>query len=169
MSDEIEWMDVVDEDDRVIAVATRSFIHSYHLMHRGVHILVLNSSGDVLVQWRSTMATNYPGLADCSAGGQVARGETYEDAAKRELKEELGCRATPDYLLHYDAFSVRQREKRAVFVHICEGPFDLTDPAVDSVEWLPMRSVEELIGIERMTHGFHNTLRLARQIQEFGG
>ena len=48
-----ELLDVVDENDRVVAVKTRGEIHAQGLMHRAVHILVFNQQGDLFIQKRS--------------------------------------------------------------------------------------------------------------------
>ena len=45
-----EIFDVVDALDRVISQATRREVHDQGLLHRAVHILILNSSGEVEVE-----------------------------------------------------------------------------------------------------------------------
>lgn len=85
-----ELLDVVDADDIVIGTATRSEVHRRGVRHRAVHILVYNSAGHVYVQRRSWTKDCSPGLWDTSAAGHVDHGETYAQAAQRELVEELG-------------------------------------------------------------------------------
>src|SRR5580700_5303083 len=101
-------MDVVNEYDEVIGQDTRKHIHDTHQIHRGVHVLIRNSKEEILIQRRSFSKDYYPGYYDISVGAQVSSGESYEDAARRELTEELGCHTT-DLILtpiaYYDAFS----------------------------------------------------------------
>lgn len=85
-----ELLDVVDEQDHPLRRATRREIHEQGLFHRAVHILVFNKHGDLLLQKRSVLKDTHPGLWDSSAAGHVDSGETYEQAAHRELAEELG-------------------------------------------------------------------------------
>ena len=85
-----ELLDVVDENDRVIAVKTRGEIHAAGLMHRAVHILVFNRRGELFLQKRSLQKDEQPGLWDSSAAGHVDSGEAYLDCAEREIEEELG-------------------------------------------------------------------------------
>ncbi len=85
-----EWLDVVDASDRVVGAASRAEVHARGLLHRAVHILVINPAGAVYVQQRSLQKDCFPGLWDTSAAGHVDRGEDYLQAAHRELEEELG-------------------------------------------------------------------------------
>jgi isopentenyldiphosphate isomerase len=59
-------------------------------MHRSVHIYVFNRRGEVLLQLRSKDRDIQPGRWDTSEGGHLDAGEEYLQAARRELREELG-------------------------------------------------------------------------------
>jgi len=85
-----ELLDVVDDNNVVIATATRGEIHKKGLRHRACHIIVFNRSGDVFVQRRSLSKDNGAGLWDSSSAGHVDSGEAYLECAVREIKEELG-------------------------------------------------------------------------------
>ena len=88
-----EIFDVCDECDRVIGQAPRSIVHARKLLHRAVHVFVINSTGQLLVQKRSATKDEYPLCYTSSASGHLATGESYDAAAQRELLEELGLRA----------------------------------------------------------------------------
>ena len=85
-----EIFDVVDENDRVLRQAPRSLVHADKLRHRAVHVLVRDPAGRVYLQKRSETKDNHPGLWDSSCSGHLSAGEDYEEAAVRELAEELG-------------------------------------------------------------------------------
>ena len=85
-----EIFDVVDALDRVISQATRREVHAQGLLHRAVHILILNSSGEVFLQKRSMAKDTHPDCWASSASGHLDAGEDYLSAAIRECKEELG-------------------------------------------------------------------------------
>ena len=59
------------------------------LIRRASRVYVFNENGQLLVQQRSERVLK-PLMFDQSAAGHVDAGETYEQAAYRELKEELG-------------------------------------------------------------------------------
>ena len=88
-----EIFDVVDENDRVVGRATRAEVHRRRLLHRAVHIVVSDGRGNVVLQKRSLAKDTCPGLLSTSCAGHVDAGESYEQAARRELEEELGIPA----------------------------------------------------------------------------
>jgi len=89
-----ELFPVVDESDRIRRYASRSEVHGNNLRHRAVHILIFSASGDVYLQQRSRWKDRHPLKWDSSAAGHVTAGETYDETAWRELKEELGVDAS---------------------------------------------------------------------------
>jgi 16S rRNA (adenine1518-N6/adenine1519-N6)-dimethyltransferase len=159
MSDDpTEYMDIVDEHDEVIGRDTRARVHANREIHRGVHVFVANRAGDLLLQRRSTQKRDYPGYWDASVGGQVGAGEGYEEAALRELEEELGCTAPSLRLLaKYDSFSSRQREKRALFAFEAEGPFNYSSAEVAEVRFVSPAAVTRLLEREPFTEGFRRS------------
>jgi isopentenyldiphosphate isomerase/uncharacterized protein YqgV (UPF0045/DUF77 family) len=85
-----EPVEHVDEFDRVIEVVPRARMRAGNLRHRSVAIVVVSNDGRVLVHRRSEDKDLFPGWWDLAAGGVVGAGESYADAASRELAEELG-------------------------------------------------------------------------------
>src|SRR6266487_766929 len=85
-----ERFPIVDEMDRILRYAYRSQVHGDNLRHRAVHILIFNGAGEVYLQKRSRWKDRHPLLWDSSAAGHVSAGEGYDEAAQRELQEELG-------------------------------------------------------------------------------
>jgi 16S rRNA (adenine1518-N6/adenine1519-N6)-dimethyltransferase len=85
-----EQFPVVDENDRIRCYASRSEVHGNNLRHRAVHILIFNQAGEAYLQQRSRSKDTHPLKWDSSAAGHVTAEETYDETARRELKEELG-------------------------------------------------------------------------------
>ena len=85
-----ERFSVVDEQDQVTGAAPRGQVHGNNLLHRAVHILIFNPAGEVFLQLRSRWKDRHPLRWDSSAAGHVCADEEYDQAAIRELREELG-------------------------------------------------------------------------------
>jgi isopentenyl-diphosphate delta-isomerase len=153
----MEYLDIVDKNDNVIGKGTRKSVHKKHQIHRGVHVFVVNTQGEILIQKRSHKKDYYPGFYDASVGAQVLSGENYKKAALRELKEELGIEAVAlKKICKYKSFSDRQREIRTLFVTKHEGPFNIDKGEVEKVEFKSVEEIKELIGSREVdfTEGF---------------
>jgi isopentenyl-diphosphate Delta-isomerase len=97
---------VVNEQDEVIGAEYMRIAVEKGLIRRAARVYVFNEAGQLLVQQRSLKVAK-PLLLDQSAAGHVDDGETYEEAAKRELQEELGLQG---YELHPIVLSFRDRD-----------------------------------------------------------
>jgi len=80
---------VVDENDNPLGAMSYHEAIDKGCIRRASRVYVFNQSGKILIQRRSKHISK-PMLFDGSAAGHVDEGETYAEAAARELKEELG-------------------------------------------------------------------------------
>lgn len=83
-------LQVVNEADEPVGEAMLEEILDKSLLHRVVHVLVEDNEGKLLLQLRGPNVRTNPGTWDFSAAGYVDPGENYEQAAVREVSEELG-------------------------------------------------------------------------------
>ena len=79
---------VVDEKDTVIGYMQLFDAIDEGLIRRVSCILICNEKGEILLQRRAAHVLS-PNVLDYSAAGHVDKGDSYEEAARRELKEEL--------------------------------------------------------------------------------
>ena len=84
-----EMFPIVNESDEVIGSAPRDEVHARGLRHRAIHVQIFNHAGEVFLQKRSIWKDRSPGKWDSSTAGHVDAGESYEQAARRELMEEI--------------------------------------------------------------------------------
>ncbi len=123
----IEYLDVVDESDQVISQAAYTDIYRKLLTHRIVHILIFNDKGEMAIQKRSKYKSFMPNAWSTAVGGHVRSGETYEQAALREFREELGLEV-PIQFLYKDfyedkAYEAGLKKFLYTFKAVCNGPF----------------------------------------------
>lgn len=81
---------IVDENDKPVGAASIDAARRRGLIHRIVRVMVEDTDGRILLQMRNATRETYPNCWDNSAAGHVDEGESYLDAALRELKEEIG-------------------------------------------------------------------------------
>lgn len=147
MSVSHELLDVVDENDNIIAVKTRGEIHAEGLMHRAVHILVFNSAGELFLQKRSLSKDEQPGKWDSSAAGHVDSGESYDDCARREIEEELGIKVERplESLFKLQASALTGYEHCMVYRYRHDGPMVLHPEEIDDGQWLSSTDMDQRV------------------------
>lgn len=86
-SDPIDW---VDGRDRVVGTIPRGEALNQRAGFRVVHVLVLNTQGELLLQRIADNRTRSPGRWGSSVAGYLHAGEEPLQAARRRLREEIG-------------------------------------------------------------------------------
>jgi isopentenyl-diphosphate delta-isomerase type 1 len=143
-----ETLDVVDEKDEVIATASRKECHEQKLRHRGVQVFIINEEGDFFIQKRSDKKDIFPGLYEGGITGHVMSGETYPQAAVRELKEELGVDVKESDLREVFKFKMlfeNEHELVTAYVLDYDSTIKIDQNEVVSGEFLPIDDVKQRI------------------------
>ncbi|MBE8596927.1 NUDIX hydrolase YfcD [Xenorhabdus sp. BG5] len=139
---DIEWIDIVNEDNEVIAQSSRQQMRVQNLRHRATYIVVHDGMGKILVQHRTETKDFYPGKLDATAGGVVMVGETLLEAARREAEEELGIAGIP--FAEHGVFYYEEDICRiwgGLFSCVSRGPFALQEEEVAAVYWLTPQEI----------------------------
>ncbi len=137
-----ELLEVVDESGRVIGLAPRSLVHAdRNLLHRVVHVLVVNRAGDLLLQKRSAAKDVAPGRWDTSVGGHLVPGESAQEAACREMKEELGVAGETEFLYTWIHRGMGESEMVHTFICRHQGPFPYDRLEIDQVRFWPLEAI----------------------------
>ncbi|SFN30892.1 Isopentenyldiphosphate isomerase [Izhakiella capsodis] len=132
-----EWVDIVDENNNVIAQASRVQMRAQCLRHRATYIVVHDGMGKILVQRRTDTKDFMPGMLDATAGGVVQSGEILLDSARREAEEELGIADVP--FAEHGIFYFEDAHCRVwggLFSCVSRGPFAMQEEEVEDVYWM---------------------------------
>ncbi|WUX79434.1 NUDIX domain-containing protein [Streptomyces sp. NBC_01428] len=97
-----EWVERVDDQDRALGVVVgRGQAIREAWLHRVAVTVCRDERGRILVHRRSEQLSRFPGFHEAMVGGAVKVDESYEQAAARELAEELGIRVLPRLLFTF--------------------------------------------------------------------
>jgi isopentenyldiphosphate isomerase len=161
-----EQLAVVNEQDVEIGSESRRIVHEKLLLHRAVHILVRSKTGGLYLQKRSAQKDSFPLHWEC-VGGHVAPGESYEEAAVREVHEELGC--TVLELRSVGKLSASTRTGYE-FIQIFEATADQTPtPLADEIcelELVELTSLPLVLRDREVSPAFLETLKLVGWIAD---
>src|SRR5437660_3416771 len=163
----VERFPVVDENEPQISTASRLEVHENNFRHRAVHILIFNHAGEILLQKRSPWKDRHPLLWDSSAAGHVEANEDYDEAAARELMEELGVSARLARLGKLPASAKTGQEFIMVYRGENDGPFTFPGEEITAVEFFPTEIVERWVQNkpEDFAPGFLECWRLVNATQ----
>jgi isopentenyl-diphosphate delta-isomerase type 1 len=114
-----ELIDIVDQAGNPLGYSvSREEVHKTGLWHKTVHIWVLNSQNQLLLQKRAMGKETFPGLWDISAAGHIIAGDGSRKTACRELKEEIGIDTSENELVFlFTITGMYKDEKRPFFDH----------------------------------------------------
>jgi 16S rRNA (adenine1518-N6/adenine1519-N6)-dimethyltransferase len=140
-----ESLQVVDEEDRPIRGEDRAIVHAERLLHRAVHIFVLNNAGELFLQRRSYRKDTFPRKWDSSAAGHVDLGESYEACATRELREELGLVDQPREIGRVPASEKTGQEFIRIYQAEADEIIDLNEEEIETGGFFPLSVIDEWI------------------------
>jgi isopentenyldiphosphate isomerase len=157
---EEELLEIVDGEGAVLGIAPRSEIHGNPaLLHRVVHVLVVNSGGEILLQKRSMRKDVAPGRWDTSVGGHVDPGEGLAEAARREMAEELGCGGELEFLYSYVHANPYESELVATYRCMKNGGFTFNLDEIDEIRFFGVEEIISLIGTGTLSENFEHEVR----------
>lgn len=145
-----EIFDVCDAHDAVIGQAPRSEVHARGLLHRAVHVFVFDSHGRLLLQRRSAAKDEFPRKYTSSASGHLSTGETYDECAPRELREELGIVAPVEFLTKFPASPETANEHTALYRVVTD---QAPTPDPDEIEAIELHDPDEIAAMLHRTPG----------------
>lgn len=131
----MEYLDVVDENDNVVGREERNAVHEKHLTHRALQVIIANSKNEVLLQFRKATKKQFPLVWDGSVAGHVSAGQTAEEAAYREMMEEIGIRTPLEFVGKFRFDNDVEDELESVFFGRSDGPFRFDETEMEKAEF----------------------------------
>ena len=144
-----ELFDIYDDAGNRVGTAPRRECHGNpKLIHRSVRVIVYHPDGrSLLLQKRSASKDIFPGRWDMAVGGHVDSGETPDQAAVREMGEELSM--PPDIPLK-KLFQLKVRneiesENVQEYSAVFGGPFRIQKSELDEVRFFAFDELKKRI------------------------
>ncbi|MAG15942.1 hypothetical protein CMO88_02680 [Candidatus Woesearchaeota archaeon] len=141
-----KFIDIVDEEDNVTGKATYEEIMDKGLIFRAANVFVFNSKGELFVHKRSRNLSTFPGMYDVKMGGIVDSGESYDEAAVRELKEESRIENIElEFLFTFKFRSSKYKNNRKVYKCVYDGDITLQEEEIEEGRFMTIEETKKLI------------------------
>lgn len=154
----MELIDILDEKgEKTGQILSRKDVHSLGLWHKSVHIWILNSKGELLLQKRSLTKESNPGQWDISVAGHLSAGESSIDGAKKEIYEEIGLEVENTELILIGTITQSSLHKNGTYinnefndVYILKKDIDLASVKLQAEEvaeiaFIPLESLKDRV------------------------
>jgi isopentenyldiphosphate isomerase len=140
----MEILDIVNEQDEVIGQATRDECHNDpSLLHRTVHFTLFDKATDSILLTRRSLKKTHDAGKLCFLGEHIFKGESYAEALKRGVVEELGVMVSSYQELGHHVFRYDQQSE---FVRFFLAKYDgdaitFDKDEIEDVEWVKQESL----------------------------
>ncbi len=136
----------VDESDRVLGIEEKIKAHREALLHRAFSVFLFNENGEMLLQRRALSKYHSPGLWTNAVCSHPYIHESYQEAAKRRLNEELGIQVDlkPSFHFIYKADvgeGLWEHELDHVFTGIYAGDCKANPEEVMAVRYINIKDL----------------------------
>jgi len=140
-----ELIEVIDDDFNVLKVVPRDEIIEKNLKHKSVVVILRNNKNKFFVTQRKSRRRLFPLKWDLGVTGFVREGESFEQAAARELKNELDVEASLQFLFDFDYKSDVQDLKAKVFLVFYDDEMVLNKDECQDGKWISLKELEYFI------------------------
>lgn len=143
-----EMVVLVDPKDNVLGRMDKLVAHQTGVLHRAFSVFLFNQKGEMLLQQRAKSKYHSPGQWTNACCSHPRLLESYKDAAKRRLMEELGIEVSISEKFHfiYKASvggELTEHELDHVFTGIYDGKFHLNPEEVMNVRYISLEELEK--------------------------
>lgn len=157
----LDWVVLVDPNDREVGVMEKMEAHRKGLLHRAFSLFIFNSSGHWLLQQRAFDKYHSGGLWTNACCSHPRRDETTSEAVTRRLKEEMGmyCQVKPLFQFQYRSHldhGLIEHELDHVFMAYSDQPPRPNPSEVAAFRYIPLADLERELSLhpERFTVWF---------------
>ena len=140
-----ELMEVIDDNLNVLRIIPRKEIMEKNLKHKGAIIIVKNSKNQFYLHQRKHTKKLYPLKWAVGAGGGVKVGESFYEASKRELKEELNIESDIEFLFDFDYKSDIDDYKSKIYITKYDGEIRLNEDECEQGKWVSLDELKQFI------------------------
>lgn len=133
----------VDKNDKKIGLRPRRDFIGGKYIHRSSHLLLFNEKNELLIYKRHPNKKWYPNLYSMSVD-ETLENETYEECAKRGIKEELGITLPIKKLFKFKLFDIGiNKEFLMIYKAKTNKKIKVTEKESIAQEWISLNKLKK--------------------------
>ena len=108
--------------------------------------MIFTTDNKIVVPKRSGNRRVFQNYYDCSVEGHVSAGETYEDAAYRELEEELGITNVKlEEIAYFKPYDINTSAFSKMYKLVYDGELNYDKDGIQEIFYMDKEEIKELI------------------------
>jgi len=149
MSQGEEQVVLVDELGNELGLMGKTEAHEKGILHKAISVIIFNSKGEMLIQQRAFSKYHWAGIWSNTCCSHPRDGESFPDAAKRRLKEELGISTAlkPEFHFTYKAkdekSGLTEHEFDWVFTGKFDDSFEFNKDEINAIKWITKEELQK--------------------------
>lgn len=157
----VELFDEVDRNDQPTGKkVTKQEAHAQKLIHRCIAVYVFDANGELFVQEHKKSG----GKLDHTVGGHVSSGESYHEAALREMEEEIRLTGVSLQEIATSVYSDERSYIHMFGIYECAAPQEWQFSPTEEVDNIYLMKLEVIVedmnsNPGKYTGGFINSMK----------
>lgn len=156
----MEKLSIVNEKDEVVGESDIEIIHQRGLLHRSVHIFIIDSQGKLFCRQRSFKKQRYTGYWSTSVGAHVLLGQTYDEVAYKSLSNTLGIKCGLKMIGKARVSDNYENEISALYIGNSDKGMKFNIDQVEGGNFLTIEEIKELIKQKNVTPHLSHSLNI---------
>lgn len=147
----MDELTIIDEKDNVLGKVETAKVHKEHLLHRSVHVFLVNSKNKILCRKIPSTSPLYPGEWSTGVGAHVPFGNSYDTAAKNATKNNIGTSCSLIMIGKIRVNDNVENELSATYVGFSDKPIVLDKNKADEARFFSEKELTALLSHEQFT------------------
>lgn len=140
-----EMVDVIDDDFNVLKSVSKREAIKKLWKHKGAAVIIKNNKGELFIKLRKKNKKVHPHFWEIGVGGAVKSGETFEEAAKRELFEECKIKGKIKFLFDFEYCGSEIYYKAKIYETIFNGKIVVDPLESEEGRWASLEEIKQLM------------------------
>jgi len=144
-------IDVVNEQGEIVTRSSIEEVHKKGLLHKSVHIFIIDSQGRLFCRQISLKKRVYSGWWSTSVGAHVLSGQTCDQVAQESLLHNLGINCKLRSIGKIRVHDQYENEISETYIGFSDKPMSLNKKEIEDGKFLTVNNIKELIKQENVT------------------